>query len=111
MVRVYDPGTAEHWKTCIAEAAKEIQWDKTELPVGIVATFIMPRPKAHFKKSGLRSDAPSWHIIKPDSDNLEKAVLDALTTLGAWRDDSQICNKHIKKIYGENPGMNISISY
>jgi Holliday junction resolvase RusA-like endonuclease len=52
----------------------------------------MPRPKAHFDKAGDVRErytlAP--HIQKPDLDNLVKAVQDALTDVGVWRDDAQV---------------------
>lgn len=37
-----------------------------------------------------------WRPKKPDKDNLEKAVLDALTGL-AWVDDAQISDGRIRK--------------
>jgi Holliday junction resolvase RusA-like endonuclease len=30
------------------------------------------------------------HTQKPDKDNLEKAVMDALTSIGIWKDDCQV---------------------
>lgn len=111
MVRVYDPGTAEHWKNAIAVAAPIAQFEKTELPVALNMSFIMPRPKDHYRRGSLRLNMPLFHIKKPDKDNLEKAVMDALTVLGAWKDDSQVCKTFSEKIYGETPGLNIEIIY
>lgn len=37
-----------------------------------------------------------WHIKKPDRDNLDKAVLDALTGI-FWHDDCQVCSGTIEK--------------
>ena len=43
-----------------------------------IVTPYFVRPRAHFKKGQLKSDAPS-HVLKtPDIDNLAKFVLDAL---------------------------------
>lgn len=100
MARVYDPGTAEGWKSQIAIAAKDhIPFMPLQGPIQLDIVFRFPRPKAHFLKSGLRQDAPFYHTSKPDRDNCEKAVLDALTTLGMWSDDSQICAGEVVKIY------------
>lgn len=101
MARAYDAGTAEGWKSQIAEAAKpfipEAPWTG---PIRLLVTFNMPRPKAHFRSNGtLKDSAPHHHIIKPDSDNLIKAVRDCLTLLSFWRDDCQICNEHVMKTY------------
>lgn len=100
MARVYDPGTAEGWKAQIALAAKEhVPFPPLTGPVRLDIEFRFKRPKSHFLKTGLRSDAPFFHIGKPDRDNLEKAVMDALTTLGMWKDDGQVCVGEVKKIY------------
>ena len=76
--------------------------------------FYFPYVGKHYlkRKSGrvLRGDAPKRHIVKPDRDNLVKSCLDALTTLGMWRDDCQVCDGETRKIYvEENPGAWIRI--
>ena len=38
----------------------------------------------------------AFHSSKPDRDNLDKAVMDALKGL-AWIDDSQVCQGEIQK--------------
>lgn len=105
---VYDPGTAEHWKFTIREAAKE-KWDQVPFlgAVRVDLTFVFPRPKAHFRTGRnahlLRDDAPrKWHTTKPDRDNLEKAVLDALSSLGIWEDDCQVCTGPVCKVWSKD---------
>jgi Holliday junction resolvase RusA-like endonuclease len=113
MVRMYDPGTAEHWKGQIAAAAKgKLPAGGIEGPVCVAMEFSMPRPKSHFNSKGERKPtAPYWVTIKPDADNLAKAVLDALTQLGAWKDDSQVCVMTALKFYTVNAvgGLHLSI--
>jgi Holliday junction resolvase RusA-like endonuclease len=107
---VFDPGTADGWKLLVRhEAAKE--WDavKFEGAVHVELAFYMPRPKAHFGKNGLKSTAPTAHTGKPDLDNLEKAVLDALTQLGIWDDDSQVAVVTKCKCYSPHPGALIVV--
>ena len=83
--------------------------------------FRFARPKGHFGK-GRRSQyllpsAPKRHTVKPDRDNLDKAVLDALTQSGFWGDDSQASDGRIQKRYcvydckatREAPGCTITI--
>lgn len=99
--RMYDPGTAEGWKQCVAVAAKSNPpMEPFSGPVILSLRFWMPRPKNHFRSNGnLKEGAPQWHTGKPDADNFAKAVMDALTVLGTWRDDSQVCDLRVTKNY------------
>lgn len=113
--RVFDPGTAEGWKGRIAMEAVNHRPEISHLgAVSVELTFRMPRPKSHFgtgKNEGkLKDSAPFKHLGTPDIDNLEKAVLDELTMLGFWRDDSQITDLAGRKRYTKGrPGVDISI--
>jgi len=111
---VYDPGTAEGWKSCVAIAAKEhLPPERSAEPVKLALQFWMPRPKSHYhtgKKAGiLREDAVKLHTGKPDADNLAKAVLDAMTALGFWQDDSQVWHLDVSKYYSERPGCHVKV--
>lgn len=105
--RVFDPGTAEGWKGQIALAAKPHIESQGQFvgPVDVRLGFYMPRPKGHYRIMGgnrsneLSTTAPIFHAKKPDCDNLAKAVLDALTTLGAWQDDKQVVKLVVMKRY------------
>lgn len=107
---MYDPGTADDWKTIVRNAALK-QWNGPafDAPVRIDLTFFFPRPKSHGKRNGeLRENAPTWHTGKPDRDNLDKAVLDALVNACVLRDDSIVCLGTVSKVYvapGEPPGL------
>lgn len=113
--RVYDPGTADEWKACVAAAARRHRPPQPlEGPLSVEIVFHMPRPLSHFgtgRNAGiLKADAPTWHVCRPDADNLLKAVLDALTQLGMWHDDSQVCKPSVVKRYGHRPGADITIT-
>jgi Holliday junction resolvase RusA-like endonuclease len=115
--RVFDAGTAEGWKAQVALAFKESVGvaGATTLPmvgpVRIQISFRFPRPKNHFNKGGvLRDKSPQYHTSRPDIENCEKAVLDALTQLGAWRDDSQVCILHSEKLYADEPGAQVIVT-
>jgi Holliday junction resolvase RusA-like endonuclease len=47
---------------------------------------------------------------KPDADNLTKSVLDAMTDMGFWGDDSQIVYLHICKFRTPSPFVGAVIS-
>lgn len=111
---VYDPGTADDWKTIIRNAATA-GWDRVTFrgPTRIDWTVFFARPKSHFKRNGeLKESAPTWHTGKPDRDNLDKALLDALVNAGVLADDKQACAGVLFKAYvapGELPGMAVTI--
>ncbi len=74
-------------------------------PVSLVAVFVFPRPQR------LKEGGRAWHVCKPDSDNLVKAVKDALTQI-VWVDDSQVCEECVRKRYaatGEEEGVELTI--
>lgn len=102
---VYDPGTAEGWKSAVAESARDAAGGSVIHPLAVTLTFFMPRPKRHFRTyGGLKNSSPVFaHDNKPDIDNLAKAVLDALTNIRVWMDDDQVCELTARK-YWEQPG-------
>ena len=111
VARVYDPGTAEGFKAQVAIGAREsgLAGAKIEGPVEVTIDFHFRRPKSHSTKRGLRPDAPIFHTSKPDADNLAKAVLDALSTIGAWGDDAQVSDLTIGKRYSDAPGAHVVV--
>lgn len=113
-VRMYDPGTAEGWKGLVALAAKSVL-PATPLdgPLRVDLTFFFPRPKSHYRSNGqLKPGSPKWHTKKPDRDNSDKAVLDAMTAMRFWVDDCLACDGRIRKLYddGRGPGVHIRIT-
>lgn len=112
VARVFDCGTAEGWKSQVALAAMPNKPDAPfDGPVGVSLAFTFARPKSHLLRGAVRETAPKCHTSKPDADNLAKAVLDALTALGAfWRDDSQVSRLTVSKHYGPTAGCLVRIS-
>lgn len=69
-------------------------------PLHMTCIFAFDRPKSHLRKNGaLAKGAPLEKTSKPDLDNLAKFVKDALNGV-AYKDDSQIINLTVSKIYG-----------
>jgi len=84
-------------------------------PVEMNVSYLMPRPKNHYRTGkhagSLKPDAPRMHTSKPDRDNLEKALKDALKGI-CWLDDSQVCDGRSQKLYAleaETPGVQVEI--
>lgn len=112
-VRMYDPGTAEGWKAIVAAAAQQFVPAKPcEGMVALDLKFWMPRPKRLSKPD--RDGNPTPHLAKPDADNLAKAIMDAFTQIGMWRDDAQVADLCVMKYYhqqGERPGVTVTIAF
>jgi len=84
--------------------------DKILGPIYIAMEFGLPIPKSVSKKKRAEIiSKPFCHIKKPDLDNLEKFVLDCLTRVGVWKDDSLIVSACSSKFYDENPFTRIII--
>lgn len=113
---VYDPGTAEGWKSEIARVCVGLEGVGLHQPLSVALTFYMPRPKSHYRPNGkLKPASPQIiHDKKPDADNLAKSVLDALTNIKIWLDDDQVCELIIRKYWevpqGAPPGCVIKIA-
>lgn len=100
------------WKWSIAHYAKAAMKaaPPTQQPVLLEMLFLMPRPKRLLAKRFERSVI--LHTSKPDLDNLEKAVKDALNCI-AWVDDSQVSTSWKRKRYtlpDESPGVHVMVT-
>lgn len=101
------------WQDAIAGAARDAVAEAFEGPVRVGLTFVMPRPKAHYRSGRhadeLREDAPSAHSHRPDIDKLTRAVLDALTPI-AFADDGQVARLVVDKVYGAAAGVAVQVA-
>jgi Holliday junction resolvase RusA-like endonuclease len=92
------------YKAAIRLAARELR--PIAGPVALTVSCFFSRPKSHYgsgkNAERLKGTAPHWHVVKPDTDNVVKAIKDALKGL-AWRDDSQVCREEIEKHYDDAP--------
>ena len=102
--RVYNPSTADEWKQAIVDAAEPGHGGPFLGAVAVEIRFDMPRPKS------MRGTEQKPHTVKPDIDNLVKAVMDALTEANWWIDDAQVWSLSTSKQYaakGEPSGVYI----
>jgi len=76
------------FKAAIQQAAARYAGKPLEGPLVLSLRFCLPRPGNKVWKTRPMPREP--HIVKPDLDNLIKAVKDALKGL-TWRDDCQVC--------------------
>lgn len=116
-IRMYTPSIVKGWRTSIKVAAINagvIPQKPIAGPISVNLGFVFERPKSHFRSGKysheLKPGAIQAHIKKPDVDNLSKAVLDVLTELKFWQDDSQVTSLLSSKNFGDNKGCQISIA-
>jgi crossover junction endodeoxyribonuclease RusA len=108
-----NPRELKAWQSAIYTAAAVAMGDRDILrgPVGILITFVFPRPKSHFGvKGNVLPSAPAYPAGIPDLDKCERAVGDALKGV-VLKDDAQIVSKASRKIYGDTPGVRVGITH
>jgi Holliday junction resolvase RusA-like endonuclease len=102
----------KNWRATVRLAAAAMIDQPLDGPLALTLTFILPRPKHHLGKKGLRPSAPHWPAVRPDLLKMTRAMEDALTTV-AWLDDSQIVVEHLVKIFADDGapvGVHVTIA-
>lgn len=107
-VKTYDPKQSRDHKADIRYQVMYATHTVMDGPLTMILEFFMPRPKSHYNSKGLKTNAPVWHISRPDIDNLIKICLDALKGV-LWKDDTQVCNILAQKKYAEFTGIKITV--
>ena len=77
-------------------------------PVNFQARWCFPYRKSEPKRV-TNAGREIAHTVRPDLDNLEKALLDVLTRLRFWEDDAQVFTKSTAKVWGPSPYLAIAI--
>ncbi len=112
----YTPDSVKGWRELIwIEARKHVPSEPHRGGVIMAVTYYFQRPKNHFRTNGevkprFQSDS---HLGKPDADNLIKSLKDELQQIGMYRNDSQVYELHIVKLWTAlhaRSGMNVQIS-
>jgi len=100
------------WRSMVGEYAHKAMDGKapSREPLSVITTFVMPRPKGHYRKDGtLRPNADKHHTKRPDALKLMRSTEDAMTGI-VWADDSQVAEHLIRKEYGDTPGARIAVT-
>jgi Holliday junction resolvase RusA-like endonuclease len=87
----YNPDSADSWKEAVQAAFMRKRKPQITGPVYLRIRFF-------FHKEGVSGELIP-HTVKPDKDNLEKAVMDALTDIKIWRDDCQVYGGNAAKYW------------
>lgn len=101
----------------------EIEWRvKSQLPrdhepwnggIGIAIIYKLPILKSmpEWEKVEIVESDNNWaQATKPDKDNLDKPVQDAMEGL-VYTNDSRIYHSTVEKVYSETPGIEIKVSF
>ena len=76
-------------------------------PVQLTVDWNYPWRKQEPKKN--RATGSKWCDTRPDVDNLCKLLLDCMTKLGYWTDDSLVASLTFNKRWVDSPGIGIEI--
>jgi crossover junction endodeoxyribonuclease RusA len=107
------------WREAVYSAVLNQYPDLTRMlgPVSVRAVFLFERPLSHYgSRKGvpyLKDTAPTFKSSAPDVDKCLRALLDPLTQVGVWKDDSQVVIAHAVKRYcseGDRPGAIVNIT-
>ena len=108
------------WRATVTAAAIEARGGRPAIigPVWFCFTSTFARPASHFgtgRNAGvLRPGAPAFPATRAsgDADKLTRAIFDALTDAGVWRDDAQVCTMAVGKRWVEpdgTPGAHVAL--
>ena len=106
--RVYNPaGKHDDFKALVTLTARR-EMAARRLPpmtgpVLVRSVAFLPRPQRLARRKD--PDGPTWATTKPDRDNADKAILDALTRAGIWTDDAQAASGGVEKLHVAKAGQ------
>lgn len=103
----YNPKDYTDYKNYISLLAKRERPKKIDGAVMLIIEYRLGMPKSWSKKKKAIMNG-KWHISRPDLDNLDKGVKDALTGV-CYRDDSQVALKHTSKAWASSDMISISV--
>jgi Holliday junction resolvase RusA-like endonuclease len=97
-----NPVLLKTWREDVKHAALDAMNGRLPFDgaVEVKVTFYLPRPKS------VKRALPN---VRPDIDKTTRSLLDALTSAGVFRDDSQVTDLHARKRYAEIPGAEVIV--
>lgn len=97
--KTWRPAPIRLFRYQVAEAARDAGAKVMFGAIDLRVTYYFKKPKKNY----------SAHFSKPDLDNLLKGLLDALTGV-CWEDDCQVARIEARKVYAQQPGVNVWIT-
>ena len=108
--RAYTPTKTVNYEAILAAAGGSAMGRSPPLegPLIIRVTAFMPIAASWTKKKVADALEGRFRPGKPDSDNIIKCVGDSLNGI-VWRDDAQLCEVRISKLYDPDPRLEIEV--
>jgi len=111
--RKFIPRETQSFREAVRASALEAQRDAGLVqqltgPLLVRWLAVFQLPVSRHRKSGRPRQ---WHTKRPDAENIQKALFDAITDAGVWVDDSQVVGWPLK-LYGqqgEPPGVYVTV--
>jgi len=108
-VRMYTDEKTEAYESAVADEARIAmrEWQAFDTPMQLQLSAYYPIPKSWSKKKRqMAMDGEIHPQVKPDLDNVMKAVLDAMNGV-VYVDDSQVINMVATKRYSSDPRVEV----
>lgn len=109
--RHYTPAETVNYEALVSWTAKKAFGPLPLIagPVDIELRIFLPVPASWPKRRReLALAGLVLPTVKPDVDNIEKAICDALNKV-VWKDDAQVCDVVKSKRYSEQPGVRVTV--
>lgn len=94
------------WRKTVRAQAEDVTryHDPLTGPVRVWVRFTFTRPPSHYRTGRnahlLRDASPTYPgRVHGDIDKLTRAIFDALTDAGVWKDDTQVVDVRARKVY------------
>lgn len=111
-VSTYTAAKTKTYEDSVREAARSAMGssEPLETPVSVYCYIRCPIPASYSKKRKQAClDGIEKPTHRPDADNTFKSVSDAMNGI-VYKDDSQIINIHITKVYAETPAVEVLVA-
>lgn len=100
--------TERLWRAAVERAAREAVAN-SGLSAPIFTGAVRTTMRFTFSPRASQRLVGSPHTQRPDKENLEKLVLDAMERAGVYRNDSQVAAGPVEKVWGERPGVSVLV--
>lgn len=103
------------WKDSVIVAARDALNGAKPLtgPLQLDVAFYVSRPAGHYgtgrNRHLVKASSPRYPAVRPDATKLLRAVEDAMTEAGVWRDDAQVVAQTVVKYYGSPDRAEIEV--
>lgn len=107
--------TLHPWRVQVTAAAVDALSGRARITGAceVSVWFYFERPASHFgtgrNAQQLKDNAPAYpdNVKSGDIDKLQRALFDALTAAGVWKDDSLVARVYAEKLWTGGAGMTI----